>query len=201
MPGPFFRWLDTVWGRRAVRTPEGYPGDFTLGWLGCLGYELKRETGGTDVAAATPDAALIFAGRAVVLDHAEGTAWLLALEAPDADGWLDAARSTVLAAAVTSDGQRRQQPSTSAGAALPAAAPPSYVPRRRSRSRDTEPAYKHKIAAAQHEIGDGNSYEVCLTTTLSARAARGGGGTRGARTWPCAGGTRRRSPATCGSAG
>ena len=36
-------------------------------------------------------------------------------------------------------------------------------------SRDNEPEYKHKIAAAQHEIGDGNSYEVCLTTMLSAR--------------------------------
>ena len=41
-----------------------------LGWLGFLGYELKRETGGNDVAAATPDACLLFAGRAVVLDHA-----------------------------------------------------------------------------------------------------------------------------------
>ena len=64
VPGPFFRWLDTVWGRRAVRSPDGYPGDFILGWLGCLGYELKRETGGSDVASPTPDAALIFAGRA-----------------------------------------------------------------------------------------------------------------------------------------
>jgi para-aminobenzoate synthetase len=37
VPGPFFRWLETVWGRKAVRGPEGYPCDFTLGWLGCLG--------------------------------------------------------------------------------------------------------------------------------------------------------------------
>ena len=86
--GPFFRWLDGVWGRRALRAPEAYPCEFTLGWLGYLGYELKRETGGNDVTAATPDACLIFAGRAVVLDHAEGTAWLLALDAPDAGDWL-----------------------------------------------------------------------------------------------------------------
>ena len=55
--GPFFRWLDDGLGRQAVRGPEDYPGDFTLGWLGYLGYELKRETGGSDVTARTPDAA------------------------------------------------------------------------------------------------------------------------------------------------
>lgn len=77
MPGPFFRWLDAVWGGKAIRTPDGYPVDFTLGWLG-LGYEHKRETGGTDVVARTPDAALIFAGRAVVLDHTAGNVWLVA---------------------------------------------------------------------------------------------------------------------------
>ncbi|PTT68344.1 aminodeoxychorismate synthase component I, partial [Arthrobacter sp. HMWF013] len=151
--GPFFRWLDTVWGRRALRSPDGYPGDFTLGWLGCLGYELKRETGGTDVTAPTPDAALIFAGRAIVLDHAEGTAWLLALEAPDADEWLEAARTAV------------------AAAAAPAPDPlHTVVPGGIAFSgRDTEDAYKSKIAAAQHEIHEGNSYEVCLTTTMTAR--------------------------------
>ena len=169
VPGPFFRWLDTVWGRRAVRTPEGYPCDFALGWLGCLGYELKRETGGSDVAATTPDAALLFAGRAVVLDHAEGTAWLLALEAPDTDSWLEAARSIVLAAATepeaTAPGAARHFGRTSepAGGSTAVVLPPVFS------SRDSEPAYKHKVAAAQHEIGDGNSYEVCLTTTLSAR--------------------------------
>jgi para-aminobenzoate synthetase len=174
VPGAFFRWLDTAWGTRAVRTPEGYPADFALGWLGCLGYELKRETGGTDVAAATPDAALIFAGRAVVLDHAEGTTWLLALEAPDADGWLERARTAVAAAtagpetagpeAAATDAARTHGVTTSqAGGSNAVVRPPVFS------SRDTELDYKHKIVAAQHEIGDGNSYEVCLTTTLTAR--------------------------------
>ena len=101
--GPFFRWLDGVWGRRALRAPEAYPCEFTLGWLGYLGYELKRETGGNDVAAATPDACLLFAGRAVVLDHADGAAWLLTLDAPDAGDWLEVARAAV-AAAASADG-------------------------------------------------------------------------------------------------
>lgn len=160
VPGPFFRWLDTVWGRRAVRTPEGYPGEFTLGWLGFLGYELKRETGGSDLSAPTPDAALIFAGRAVVLDHAEGSAWLLALEAPDADDWLAHARSAVEAAA---------GPTVEAGGSTGVVppAPPAF------RSRDTGERYREKIAAAQHQIAQGNTYEVCLTTTLEARVHAG----------------------------
>ncbi|MDQ0674619.1 para-aminobenzoate synthetase [Pseudarthrobacter siccitolerans] len=165
--GPFFRWLDTVWGDAAVSTPEGYPGEFTLGWLGCLGYELKRETGGTDHSASTPDAALIFAGRAVVLDHAEGTAWLLALDAPDADEWLEDARTAVetaaspAAQAAGAHGGLGTQASGSNGVVLPDA--PAFT------SRDNGAAYREKIAAAQHEIAEGNTYEVCLTTTLSAR--------------------------------
>ncbi|VXC29036.1 Aminodeoxychorismate synthase [Arthrobacter sp. 9AX] len=160
--GSFFRWLDTVWGDAAVDTPDGYPGEFALGWLGCLGYELKRETGGTDQSAPTPDAALIFAARAVVLDHAEGTVWLLALDAPDAGNWLNQARTAVEAAFEPAAGEgQATQAGGSNGVVLPEA--PSF------RSRDTSAAYREKIAASQHEIAEGNTYEVCLTTTLSAR--------------------------------
>jgi anthranilate synthase component 1/para-aminobenzoate synthetase len=188
VPGPFFRWLDTVWGRRAVRTPADYPGDFALGWLGCLGYELKRETGGSDVASPTPDAALIFAGRAVVVDHAEGTVWLLALEAPDADSWLAAARTAVSASA-TNAAVHATAPATATAQAggstgvVPAGAP-AFT------SRDTEVSYKQKIAAAQHEIQEGNSYEVCLTTTLAARVPA-----TAAAPWPTYLALRRRNPA------
>ena len=156
--GPFFRWLDTVWGRRAVRTPEGYPGQFTLGWLGCLGYELKRESGGSDLSAATPDAALIFAGRAVVLDHAAGDTWLLALEAPDAGEWLGEAKAAVEAAT-----------GPKAGAEAGGSTGVVHTPVPTFRSRDTGAGYRQKIAEAQHEISEGNTYEVCLTTTLEAR--------------------------------
>jgi len=153
--GPFFRWLDSVWGRRAVRAPRGYDGQFTLGWLGYLGYELKRETGGNDVRSDTPDAALLFAGRAAVLDHREQTVWLLALDAPDADEWLREARAAV----VGSSG------AASPGAdAAPTATVPEFV------SRDSATDYKRKIAESQHQIGEGNSYEICLTTTLEAPA-------------------------------
>jgi len=163
VPGPFFRWLDTVWGRRAVRTPDGYPGEFTLGWLGCLGYELKRETGGSDLSAPTPDAALIFAGRAVVLDHAGGAAWLLALEASDAGEWLARARAAVEAAGSGAPAAiLGRAPETGGSTDVVLAAPPAF------RSRDTGAEYREKITAAQHQIAQGNTYEVCLTTTLEA---------------------------------
>ncbi|GAA2172866.1 hypothetical protein GCM10009784_05030 [Arthrobacter parietis] len=161
--GPFFRWLDGVWGRRAVRSPEDYPGPFALGWLGYLGYELKRETGGSAPAhgsSSVPDASLLFAGRAVVLDHREQRTYLLTLSDgsrdADADAWLERARAVVLS-----------------GGAAPAVTSPVGAPRPlsapRFTARDTREPYLEKIRAAKAEITDGNSYEVCLTTALTSR--------------------------------
>ncbi len=152
---PFFRWLDDVWGRRAVRTPEDYECGFGLGWLGYLGYELKRETGGAFPGARghLPDAALIFAGRAVVIDHADGAVFLLTLSDgrpdPERDAWQARARDAV--------------------AAPDLMAPSSPLPAPRFAARDTRGSYLTKIRRAQAEIADGNTYEACLTTSLSAR--------------------------------
>ena len=179
--GPFFRWLDGVWGRRALRAPEGYDCEFTLGWLGYLGYELKRETGGSDTPSDTPDAAMIFAGRAVVLDHLEECAWLLALEAPDAPEWLALARSAVTAAAGAAS---TATASTAVG--IGSIAAPAFT------GRDTEHAYKAKIADAQHEITEGNTYEVCLTTAVRADVA---GGPDGLDPWQAYLALRRKNPA------
>ncbi|KRE66167.1 anthranilate synthase [Arthrobacter sp. Soil736] len=193
--GTFFRWLETVWGRKAVRGPENYPCDFTLGWLGYLGYELKRETGGSDIASDTPDSALIFAGRAVVLDHAEGAAWLLALDAPDAADWLADARAAVTAAGQTATERAAGNEAGTGGEAgtgnpaggsngVAGQAVPAFT------SRDTEAGYKRKIAEAQHEIAEGNTYEVCLTTTLTAEMPAAG-----LDPWPTYLALRRRNPA------
>ncbi|WP_284983575.1 chorismate-binding protein [Arthrobacter sp. efr-133-TYG-118] len=160
--GPFFRWLETVWGRKALRAPEGYDCEFTLGWLGYLGYELKRETGGSDVQSGTPDAALLFAGRAVVIDHRDAAVWLLAIDAPDAGEWLGLAREAVLSAA--SPPQGAGTPRHSAGD--PAVGSGTVAPE--FSSRDTEDEYKSKIIDAQLQITEGNTYEVCLTTTVTA---------------------------------
>lgn len=169
--GGFFRWLDGVWGRRALRAPEGYPCEFTLGWLGYLGYELKRETGGSDVASPTPDACLIFAGRAVVLDHRERTVWLLALDTPDAGDWLAAARTAVTASGAAAAQDTGQDPGASDVGAPDPGTHAVHAPAFHARNR--EAAYKDKIAAAQHQIAEGNTYEVCLTTALTAAAPAG----------------------------
>ena len=167
--GSFFAWLDMAWGAPRLRAPDGLEAGFCLGWLGWLGYELKRECGGSDLAASAghdeasgpADAALIHAGRAVVLDHEAGTAWLLALAAPDAEDWLGSAASAI--DALGSPG------APSFGAVSPAApAAPDFV------VADTRGAYLDKVRAAQREIHEGNSYEVCLTTSLSARTPGAG---------------------------
>ncbi len=153
--GPFFRWLDGVWGRGSMRAPAGYECGFALGWLGYLGYELKRETGGSSLpAAALPDAALVFAGRAVVIDHQEHCTFLLTLGDGPADPgtqtWLDTARRAVLGSTDSAPGP------------APREVPVFSV-------RDNRAAYLEKIKQSQEEIGEGNTYEVCLTTRLEAR--------------------------------
>lgn len=160
--GPFFRWLDGVWGRPDLRAPAGYPCEFTLGWLGYLGYELKRETGGSDVTAGSPDACLLFAGRAVVLDHVDGTVWLLALDTADAGGWLETARAATEACSAPAAGAAGSGAVGSGVVVEPSAPGPDFA------ARDSEVSYKSKITQAQHEIAEGNTYEVCLTTALAA---------------------------------
>ncbi|AIY02581.1 para-aminobenzoate synthase subunit I [Arthrobacter sp. PAMC 25486] len=188
--GPFFRWLDSVWGRKAVRAPEHYPGDFTLGWLGYLGYELKGETGGLNkVASATPpagspapmpDAALLFAGRAIVLDHRENCLHVLTLagvhlqgSSQEAENFLAAVRAAHAAALA---GTALVGATPAAAAAIPGQSA-SNLPTATTQTapiftaRDGERRYKDMIAAAQAQIHDGNSYEICLTTALEARTA------------------------------
>ena len=153
-PGPFFQWLDSVWGEPRAAVPEDYPCGFALGWVGFLGYELKRETGGADSAAAAdgaPDAALLFAGRAVVVDHE--LQCLYALTLGNDDGvWAGRVRHAAQTAAAP------QNPH-----AVPVPHAPQFI------VRDSRDSYLAKVRSAQQEIADGNSYEVCLTTSLSAR--------------------------------
>ncbi|WAP52312.1 aminodeoxychorismate synthase component I [Arthrobacter sp. ATA002] len=153
-PGPFFQWLDTVWGEPRAAVPRDYPCGFALGWVGFLGYELKRETGGADLPApdGAPDAALLFTGRAVVLDHELDCLYALTLD-DDGGAWAGRVRRAVHAA-------------VSAGPGLPRRPAP---PAPQFSVRDSRTSYQAKVRSAQQEITDGNSYEVCLTTSLSAR--------------------------------
>lgn len=161
---PFFDYLDDELRRRAAPIPDAVPFDFNLGYVGCLGYELKAETGG-DAAhrAETPDAALLFADRMLAIDHHERGAYLLALSAgedADARAWLEAASRRLLQLQpaapvhVADDHPLVGMTDPSAQALL--------------RPRHDRGAYLDRIAVCLGEIRDGESYEVCLTNAVAA---------------------------------
>ncbi|MBF4994174.1 chorismate-binding protein [Arthrobacter gandavensis] len=183
IPGPFFRWLDSEWGRTPVSVPATYPCPFALGWMGALGYGLKRETGAAAAAArragqepgTDADAALIFAARAVVLDHARAEVHVLLLHDPDLDDPAAAAGPEHQAAVIPEPGTPEARWLRTALDAVDGARNPAGTPSRTERTdspvfsfRDSRAGYLAKVLLAQDEIRDGNSYEICLTTALEA---------------------------------
>ncbi len=166
---PFFDYLDEQLRARATPAPDGLPFHFNLGYVGCLGYELKAQTCGQAAhRAETPDAALLFADRMLAIDHREGVCWLLALSCDGDDGdalaWLDETSRLV-----------RATPGPAAANGTSRAAPPLISmadPGARTvmRPRHDKAAYLDRIAACIEQIYEGESYEICLTNTVSARA-------------------------------
>ncbi len=74
------------------------PFDFSCGFVGYLGYELKAECGAESAHSSPhPDAAFVFADRLLVFDHEQDHVYLLALHGSDdeavADTWLSATAS------------------------------------------------------------------------------------------------------------
>jgi para-aminobenzoate synthetase len=165
---PIFEYLDDELRRRATATPVGVPFDFNLGYVGCLGYELKAETGGHAAhRASTPDAALIFADRMLAIDHLEGTSYLLALSADGddalADAWLEDTSRRLRDLPIK--GARSLAPADG-GHALVGMTHPSA--RGMVRPRHDRGAYLDRIAGCLAEIREGESYEICLTNAVTA---------------------------------
>ena len=150
----FFDWLDNDLRRLRAEVPE-LPFDFALGWVGYAGYELKTECGGSLAhRSENPDAAMIFADRALAVDHLTGTTYLLALADPGnethAREWFRStqARLDALAGATRS----------------PTCGPVDFgqLELRHDRSR-----YLELIASCQDAIKAGESYEICLTNMVT----------------------------------
>jgi para-aminobenzoate synthetase len=165
---PFFEYLDDELRRRATPTPLGLPFDFNLGYVGCLGYELKAETGGHAAHRAdTPDAALMFADRMLAIDHLKGMSYLLALSADGDDAgaraWLRDA-SARLRELPTQDAV--SESSTAGGHALVGMTHPAA--QGMIHPRHDRGAYLDRIADCLEEIREGESYEVCLTNAVTA---------------------------------
>jgi para-aminobenzoate synthetase len=141
--------------RLRTDAPE-LPFDFTCGFAGYLGYELKAECGARHVhASPLPDAALVLCDRLIAFDHEERHVYLLALTDASgteaADAWL----------ATTAERLReiaREPP--------PLPLPPAPPGTLRFELRDPPEAYLAKIATCKREIVEGETYEVCLTTEL-----------------------------------
>jgi para-aminobenzoate synthetase len=153
--GAFLDWLDRDLRGTRTEVPD-LPCDFALGWVGYLGYELKAECGGgTGHPSEDPDAVMVFADRAVVLDHATGTTHLLALAE---DGDETAARAWLRAAADALAAVAGREPGPG-----PVCAPLPAI-----RLRHDREAYLRMIARAQEEIAAGETYEVCLTNMAEA---------------------------------
>jgi para-aminobenzoate synthetase len=155
--GDFLDWLDQDLLSLDTRLPE-LPVPFGLGWVGYLGYGLKAQCGSENRhRAEEDDAVLVFADRAVVVDHATSTAHLLALaedgdEAP-ASGWLDAVAARLREAA-------------------PAPEPPPgrLAATAEVRLRHDRERYLDLLDRCLDEIAAGETYEVCLTNQLEVRA-------------------------------
>ncbi|MFJ3519967.1 aminodeoxychorismate synthase component I [Streptomyces sp. NPDC090131] len=151
----FLDWIARDLKSLDAQVPE-LPFGFALGWVGYLGYELKAQCGGDQAhRAEQPDAVMVFADRAVVLDHHTGTTYLLAL-APEGDE--GAARDWLR---TTADRLR-----ATAGRSLPEPLP--QQPLTGLRLRHDRDSYLSLIDECQQEIAAGETYEVCLTNMAEA---------------------------------
>ncbi|MFB6807356.1 aminodeoxychorismate synthase component I [Streptomyces sp. NPDC056387] len=157
---PFLEWLDRDLRSLHTELPQ-LPFDFTLGWVGYLGYELKAECGG-DLVHRSPvaDATMVFADRALVFDHAENATYLLALvegtgeqSSAAADAWLIGTGERLAALAGLSLPEPR--PAASGG----------EISLRHDRG-----AYLDLIDSCLEEIAAGETYEVCLTNMAETEA-------------------------------
>jgi para-aminobenzoate synthetase len=155
-----FGYLSTQLAERRL-PPAGLPFEFSLGYVGYLGYEMKADCGGEKIHATDlADAAFLFCDRAVVLDQETREAWILSLSTDAtrkrALAWLDEAECAV----------RRP-----AGTPVPSGQP---GPRDRAHvnvvSRHSRERYAELVKECLEEIRAGESYEICLTNTFTVSA-------------------------------
>ena len=146
--------------RLSADAPE-VPFDFTCGFAGYLGYELKADLGGRLVhRSPLPDAKLLFCDRVIAFDHHKQRVHLVALAdaggASAAEAWLTATEAELETIA-------RRPP-------LAAPPPPAAAPLRFA-AREHREAYLANVAACKDAIFEGESYEICLTTELHSDGA------------------------------
>jgi para-aminobenzoate synthetase len=153
--GDLFDYCRRELERLSADAPE-LPFDFTCGFAGYLGYELKADCGGELVhRSPLPDAALVLCDRLIAFDHLERRVYLVALAdaagVAAADAWLENTAHEL-------------------GAIASPVPPPPPTPRRFV-AREGHEAYLANIAECKRMIFEGESYEICLTTELRSDGA------------------------------
>ncbi|MER5830826.1 aminodeoxychorismate synthase component I [Streptomyces sp. NPDC002130] len=144
------------WTGVEVEQETELPFDFNGGFVGYLGYELKAECGGSDrYRSRYPDAAFIFSDRFLAFDHEEDRVHVCAVtdqaHLASAREWVDEAIQRI---AVASHDVVSRTPVARAARA------PLVL-------RHDKDAYRALIGRAQELIRAGETYEVCLTTSLT----------------------------------
>ncbi|MCJ0905044.1 aminodeoxychorismate synthase component I [Rhodococcus sp. ARC_M6] len=164
---PFFDYLD---GQLVTRFIPADPElDFNLGYVGYLGYELKAQTGGVSAHSAdTPDAAFVFADRAVVIDHTAGRTHVLRLrENSSPEDWNSGDRDSTVEddwLAHTIDVLADIGAATGERIPVPLISETVWT---QARLRHDRNRYLALIEDALEQIRVGESYEVCLTNMAS----------------------------------
>ena len=142
--------------REPIELYRSYPGfdGFRLGVVGWVGYEVREETTGVPVTRRSrhPESAFLRVDRALAIDVENGTADLLAL-GDDWSGDLAAWRDDLVA--------RLADPSPPFTAASATAVSPTAE----VRWRDDEATYLANVRACLDAIREGETYQICLTTT------------------------------------
>ncbi|GAB2835157.1 aminodeoxychorismate synthase component I [Lentzea nigeriaca] len=156
-----FTYLRRGLAERAHEQPD-LPFDFTCGWVGYFGYELKATLGGKAAhRSPTPDAAWLFADRVIVIDHQEHTTHLLCLaedtpsSTKEANAWLDATADFL-----SSLSSHETPPVRS----WPEADDAVEITERWLMRSGTD--YLLDVVACQEQLRAGESYEICLTTAV-----------------------------------
>jgi anthranilate synthase component 1 len=147
---------------------DGVAGPFRLGWVGWFGYELHAQTLGTPAARISryPDAAVLYADRAIAFDHAARTVTLLALGEGWSGGlaaWRDATEE-LLARIRRSSSPRSGRIDSSRWLSSPRSGRIETTGSPRVSWAYTDPEYLAMVASCQRAIAAGDAYQLCLTT-------------------------------------
>ncbi|WP_079084758.1 aminodeoxychorismate synthase [Streptomyces dysideae] len=136
----------------------GLPFDFTGGYVGYFGYEMKADCGSPNRhRAKTPDACWLFADRLIAVDHQEGFTYAVCVAedtpqaAREATDWLESALAQLTFVCDESD-----------QLALPVRAEADLHAVEPWLARDRA-TYLADIEACQQQLRAGTSYEICLT--------------------------------------